>query len=197
MQTDDDHHPVDPFSRLETAANAVMERAEAGSRRIAYERGNRLSLLWIHGIVGSLAGIQQLLYGSATQIETVTGPHARLVMGPLAFVGGVILILGLTRTPRRSIPMEAVGLTLIALWDLSMTCGLLYARLHQNEFHRIPFGQPLPQGYVPAYPVAVYAGMFGLLVVHLWTLRLLRRDKTVLAEEYPGQGDDEDADAVR
>lgn len=178
-----DENLLEPFERLEVAAELVMERAEASARRVAYERGNRLSLLWIHGIVASVAGLQQILYGSATQLEVLLGPWVRLFLGPVAIIGGLILLSGLLKRPR-SIPMEAVGLSFVALWDGSMTLGLGAARILQNNYHVIPFGQQLPAGYVPAYPIAVYGGMFALLVVHLWTLRLLKRH--VLPTEQGG-----------
>lgn len=165
----------DPYDRLESAAEAVMARAELASNRILYERGNRLGLLWVHAVVGTLAGGQQLIYGSASQVEQITGPSARLALGPLAFLGGLVLALGLSRRPRRSIPLEGVGLALLASWDLAMTAGLAYARWHQHDFHLLGFHTPMPPGYVPAYPVAVYGGMFALLVIHLATLRHLRR----------------------
>lgn len=166
----------DPFDRLESAAEAVARRVEATTARVSYERANRLGLLWTHGVVGVAAGLQMLLFGTATTIETIFGPQARIVMGPLAFLGGTVLILGLTRHPRRSIPMEAVGLALLATWDLLMTAGLAYARWHQHEYHVLALNERLPQGYVSAYPIAVYGGMFALLSIHLWTLRILRRD---------------------
>lgn len=163
---------INPLDRLESAAEVVMERAEITARRVMYERGNRLGLLWVHAVVGMLAGTQQLLWGSATQIEAITGPHMRLFMGPLAMVGGIILAAGLISKPR-SIPMEAIGLGFIACWDFCMTVGLAYARWSQHDFHILPVSQPMVTGYVPAYPVAVYGGMFALLVIHLLTLRHL------------------------
>lgn len=151
-----------------------MHRAEHASRRVLYERGNRLGLLWVHGIVGVVGGMQQLLYGSATQVEDALGPWVRLLLVPLALGGGLLLLLGLTRKPQRSIPLEAVGLALVACWDLAMTAGLAYARYAQHTYRPLPLLRPMPHGYVPAYPITVYAGMLALLVIHLVTLRHLR-----------------------
>lgn len=171
----------DPFEQLQSAAEAVARRAEASTSRVTYERANRLGLLWVHGVVAVMAGLQMILWGTATAIEALFGPDSRFTMGPLAFIGGAVLLLGLTRHPRRSIPMEAIGLSVIALWDLMMTAGLAYARWHQHDFHVLAITERQPQGYVSAYPMAVYGGMFALLAIHLWTLRILRRDK----EEQP------------
>lgn len=164
----------DAYDRLEHAAERVARRAEDTQNRSDYETQNRLSLLWVHAVVALLAGVQMLLYGTATQFEALFGPQSRLLMGPLALVGGVALVWGLTRKPRR-IGSEALGLSLVALWDLAMTLGLAYARIHQDKWAVISPHEDLPLGYVPAYPVTVYAGMFVLLVVHLWTLRVMRR----------------------
>lgn len=160
----------DPFERLEAAAEAVAHRAAAQTERVAYEAGNRLGLLWVHAVVALLAGTQMLLWGSASQVEAVLGPTARLPMGLLAVVGGLWLSVGLTRKPR-SIPAEAVGLCLVALWDLAMTLSLAYARARQHDYHLLGLRTPMPDHYVPAYPVSVYGGLLALLVIHLLTLR--------------------------
>lgn len=161
----------DPLDRLEDAAELVARRAQRNTNRMSYERGNRLGLLWVHSLVSLLAGVQMLLFGSATQIEHIVGPESRLVMGPLGLAGGLLLALGLTRKPQRSIPLEAAGLALVALWDLAMTVGLAVARWTQHDYVPLGVHQPQPPGYVPAYPVAVYGGLLALLVIHLLTLR--------------------------
>lgn len=163
-----------PFSRLEDAAERVASRAQSTTARIAYESGNRLGLLWIHGLVGTTAGVQMLLYGTATVIEANVGPWSRYALGLAALIGGVTLLVGLTRVPR-SIPLEAVGLSFLAFWDGCMTVGLAWARWHQHDYRVLGMHERLTEGYVSAYPVSVYAGLFGLLVIHLWTLRLLRK----------------------
>lgn len=164
----------DPYDRLESAAEAVVARAADARNRVSYEQGNRLGLLWVHALVSFLAGVQMLAYGSAVQIETLVGPHVRLVMGPLGIAGGLLLAGGLHRRPR-SIELEAAGLSLVALWDLAMAVGLGYARLAQRSYQPLAMGQPQPPGYVSAYPFTVYAGLFALVVIHLLTLRRLRR----------------------
>ena len=164
----------DPLDRLEEAAELVTARVQRTQSRQAYEIANRLGLLWVHGLVATLAGIQMMLWGTASQIEQVAGPGARFIMGPVAVVGGIALIGGLLGRPR-SIHLEGLGLALIALWDLAMTAGLAWARVHQNNYRVLGPHEPQPHGYVPGYPIAVYAGLLALLVIHLWTLRLLRR----------------------
>lgn len=166
-------HEDDPFDRLEQAAELVMARAETASQRMVYERANRLGLLWVHAFVGITAGVQQLLWGTAPTIETLFGPGARLITAPIGLVGGFVLALGLTHRPR-NIGAEAVGLALVSVWDLAMTLGLAYARLKQADYRFIGMHEPLPPGYVSAYPITVYGGMFALLLVHLWTLRHVR-----------------------
>jgi hypothetical protein len=159
--------PSDPLDRLEHVAERVVNRVE-------YEQGNRRGLLWVHACMGLLAGPQMLLWGSATTIETALGVWSRVLMASLGFFGGVLLASGLSRRPR-SIPLEVAGLALVGLWDGLMALGLIYARVKQNDYHLIPLGQPLPAGYVVAYPITVYAGLLALICIHLYTLRRLKR----------------------
>jgi hypothetical protein len=176
----------DPLDRLEEVAEKVATRAQNNASRAAYESGNRFGLLWVHAGVGMVAGMQMLLFGTATQIEAFFGSYARLVMGPLALVGGFVLAWGLTRHPR-AVWHEATGLFLLASWDLCMTIGLAVARFNQHYYQVLPIGQAQPRNYVPAYPVSVYGGMLGLLFIHLLTLRFVWRQNK---EEDDGSGTD-------
>jgi hypothetical protein len=164
----------DPYDRLEAAAEIITRHAEETDTRVRYETGNRRSLLWVHAVMGMLAGTQMALFGSATIIETVVGVWTRPVMATLGITGGLCLAAGLLSRPR-SIPLEVAGLALVGLWDLAMACGLGFARIQQHNFAVIPLDRPLPPGYVSAYPVTVYAGLFALILIHLWTLRALRK----------------------
>lgn len=157
----------DPLSRLETTAERIAGRAQ-------YEQANRRGLLWVHALMGILAGAQMGVWGTATTLENVVGPYSRYLMAGIGIVGGICLAAGLINRPR-SIPLEVCGLALVGLWDLLMTLGLAYARFDQNEYRPLGIGDPLTQGYVVAYPITVYAGLLALIVIHLWTLRRLRR----------------------
>lgn len=157
----------DAFDRLETAAERVARRAE-------WEQANRVGLLWVHGLMGLLAGPQMLLWGSASVIENAVGVWARVALAAIGTVGGLFLVVGLRRRPR-SIPLEVVGLFSVGTWDLLMAAGLLIARFQQHDYRLIPLGKPLVTGYVVAYPITVYAGLTALVAIHLWTLRRLRK----------------------
>lgn len=166
MTAPDDNQP-DPIDRLEEVASRLATRT-------VYETENRRGLLWVHGLMGLFAGPQMFLWGSATTIEQSIGVHSRIAMAGLGLVGGLLLIAGLSRRPR-SIPLEVAGLALVGLWDLAMTVGLTFARILQNDYRIIPPGTPLVPGYVVAYPITIYAGLFALICVHLYTLRRLVR----------------------
>lgn len=157
----------DPLDRLQTHAERIATLA-------AYEQGNRRALLWVHAICGLTAGVQMALYGSAPTIEAALGSWSRLLMAALGVLGGAFLAVGLSRRPR-SIPLEAVGLAFVGLWDFLMCAGLAYARFRQNSYHPIPLGHQAPTGYVSAYPISVYAALLALIVIHLLTLRRLMR----------------------
>lgn len=156
---------ADPLDRLENAAERIIGRAE-------YEQANRRGLLWIHALIGILAGAQMALWGTATTLELAAGPDSRYVMAGVGILGGSLLAAGLSMRPR-SITLEVAGLTLVGLWDLLMTAGLAFARIQQNDYRPLDLGAPLMPGYVVAYPITVYAGLAALIAVHLWTLRRL------------------------
>jgi hypothetical protein len=162
----------DPFDRLEKGVKRIAPWVE----RSKWETGNRIGLLWVHAIVGLFSGPQMALWGSATIIESAVGIWTRPILASLAFGGGMFLALGLTHKPR-SIPLEVIGLTLIGTWDLFMTAGLVFARWHQHDWSIIPLDETLPEGYASAYPQMVYAGLFALIVVHLATLRSLKKNR--------------------
>ena len=158
---------TNPFDRLDAAA----ERVE---HRVTWETANRRGLLWTHACVGLTAGPFMLAFGSSTTIEAAIGVWTRTVLGLLSFVGGLLLASGLLVRPR-SVKLEAAGLAVLALWDLCMVAGFILARAKQADFTLRGLDEALPAGCVVAYPVPVYAGIFALLVIHLWTLRKLRR----------------------
>lgn len=159
----------DPYDRLERAAELVAARSE-------WERSNRVGLLWVHAVVGCLAGAQMLLYGSASNIEALVGVWSRTALGLLGLVGGATLAAGIIRRKRhrsRWIEFEAFGLLFLGLWDLAMCAGMFVARVKAGDFTPRSVFEPLPAAgtYVLPYPIAVYGGLFALVCVHLWTLR--------------------------
>lgn len=162
--------PSDPFDRIEGAAENL-------ARRVIWEQGNRIGLLRVHVAVGILTGGQMLAFGSAATLEALFGPAIRIFLGVLGMTGGIILLIGLEKRPR-SIVMEALGLTLLGLWDLTMTVGLAWARIHSTSFGLKWPWVPLPPpeaGFVTPYPATVYAGLGALITIHLWTLRKFKR----------------------
>lgn len=161
------------LDRLEKVAGNVARQAE-------WERANRVGLLWAHAGVGLLAGVQMLLFGTASNIEELVGLWTRAALGSLGVVGGLVLALGIRRRHRHRhywLECEAIGLVLIGLWDLCMALGMLVARIQAGGFKPRALWEPLPPPgtYVLPYPVAVYAGLFLLICVHLWTLRKFKK----------------------
>ena len=165
----------DAFDRLEHAAEDVARRAD-------WERSNRVGLLWVHAGVGVTAGVQMLAFGSSANIEELIGVWSRAALGALGIVGGVVLALGIQRRYRhraRWLELEAAGLILLGIWDLCMCVGMAVARFQAGDFS--PRGLfehlPAPGTYVLPYPISVYAGLFGLICVHLWTLRRFKKGR--------------------
>lgn len=161
----------DPLDRLEQAAEKVARRSE-------WESSNRIGLLRIHAFMGAVGGLQILAYGGPSNIENSVGVWTRAALGFLAVTGGLILALGLARRPR-SIPLEAVGLALIGVWDFCMTAGLAWARFQQGQFAPSWLTEALDPSYIRPYPVTIYAGLFAMICVHLWTLRHKKRERAL------------------
>lgn len=157
----------DPLDRLETAAEKIARRGE-------WETANRIGLLRIHAGMASVGGLQILAYGGPSNIEDSVGVWTRAALGFLALTGGLILATGLARRPR-SIPLEAVGLALIGVWDLAMTLGLAWSRFRQGQFSPAWLTEALDPSYVRPYPITIYAGLFAMICVHLWTLRYKKK----------------------
>ena len=167
--------PPDAFDRLEEAAESLVLRSE-------WERANRVGLLWVHAVVGCTAGVQMMLYGSASNIEALVGVWSRAALGILGISGGLILAAGIFRRKRHQsywIEFEAAGLLLLAAWDFAMMAGMLAARLMAGDFAPRALFEPLPPAgtYVLPYPISVYAGLFALVCVHLWTLRRFKKGR--------------------
>ena len=163
----------DAFDRLEEAAEKVALRSE-------WERANRVGLLWVHAVVGCLAGVQMLLFGSASNIEELVGIWSRTALGLLGIFGGLVLASGIRRRKRHRcywIEFEAGGLALLGAWDFAMMLGMFAARLRAGDFAPRALFEPLPPPgtYVLPYPIAVYGGLFALVCVHLWTLRRFKK----------------------
>ena len=152
----------DAYDRLEQAAENVATRAE-------WERANRVGLLWVHAVVGFVAGLQMLLYGSASTIEASVGVWSRAALGGMGVLGGVLLAGGIVRG--RSVVLEALGLAVIGLWDALMAVGFIVARVRAGQFSPRNLLEPIPDGYVLPYPISIYLGLAALIAVHLWTLR--------------------------
>lgn len=162
MASDDD-----PLDRIETEVTRLAQSHQ-------WEQDNRRGLLWVHALIGLTAGVQMFLWGSATTIENSVGVWSRVAMACLGIVGGLFLISGLRKRPR-SVSLEAIGLVIVGVWDGAMMVGLAIARVKQHDFHIIALNTPLSQGYVVAYPIAVYAGLLALICIHLSTLvKMLR-----------------------
>ena len=165
----------DAFDRLEEAAENVARRAE-------WETGNRVGLLWIHVGIGLFAGSQMLAFGSAGNIEALVGVWSRTVLGVLGVLGGLVLALGIQRRKRHRgawLELEAIGLALLGLWDFLMAVGMAAARIQAGDFSLRALNEPLPPvgTYALPYPISVYLGLFGLICVHLWTLRRFKRGR--------------------
>ncbi|MBT56583.1 MAG: hypothetical protein CMF72_24685 [Mameliella sp.] len=137
-----------------------VEAVEAVTAQATWENTNRIGLLWVHAGIGIVGGVLILARGGSTalnELNAAWGP----ITGWVALMGGLMLADGLSHDPR-SVPREATGLFAMLAWDLIMGVGFIIAAAENGT-------QP--------YPVAIYGGLALLILVHLFTLRKVRKAK--------------------
>lgn len=173
--------PVSAADRHTAAFEASVDEVERQALRLlvldgqrqhhyVWENANRVGLLWAHGLAGLITGTLMLMFGTASTIEAEYGVAARSVMAGFGILGGVLLVGGLTRRPRRSIRLEASGLGCLMVWDLVMMAGFA-ALIAQRPPQILAPWEPLPEGTALPYPIAIYGALLVLLALHLVTLR--------------------------
>lgn len=153
----------------EAALKLVAENEEA-QRQFIWAQQNRLGLLWVHAGIGFIVGTAMLVYGTAYNIEQEFGLWTRTFFALLGIGGGGILAWGLTRKPVRSIPAEALGLVLLAVWDILIAGAFVTVVAASPPDPAWPW-EEIPQTAARLYPVGVYLGIFALLGLHVYTLR--------------------------
>ncbi|GEP40406.1 hypothetical protein NPS01_40690 [Nocardioides psychrotolerans] len=153
------------------SANAFGRRRPLAAAE--WEQANRLGMLLLHALIGLMAGLLILFNGTAATFDQY-GDWMRLTTGGLAFVGGAVLVAGLAWRST-SILLEMVGLTILALWTLTMAGGFVLASLSAGvliiEWPWHAFSD------MPAerlYPIVLYLGLFLMTSLHLWTASRLR-----------------------
>lgn len=170
-----------PIDRLVKAVDELERETRTTERRLYWEKSNRLGLLWVHAFIGLGAGLLMLTAGGPLSLE-VAGVWVRVVLGALALTGSGLLAYGLRTFPwrkDRSLNHEAVGLALLALWDVLMAVGFVLALLHTpgSPTWIFPPWSADVIGPQRPYPIIVYSGLFALISIHLSTLRQLGKDR--------------------
>ncbi len=157
------HGPADG-ARSATAGFGVRGQQQ-------WERANRRGLLTVHAFVGTFAGTLILLNGTA---GTFDGTLLRPLTGSLALGGGALLLAGLVLN--RSMRLEIAGLVVLAVWDLAMAAAFAAAAAASHDVVMAwPWEMATHVSSVRLYPIVLYVGLFVMMVVHLTTLRQVRR----------------------
>ena len=134
-----------PFHRAESALLSLELRTR-------YDERNRLALLSIHGVMGVVVGWLMLRYGTPDAWAQAVGEGRDWILATPALLGGTLLLAALYLLGRNLL-IEAVGMSLILAWDVTMVV-ILYR-----------FG-------LNPYAVAVYVTMAALMCIHIGTLAL-------------------------
>lgn len=163
---------------MQEALDRLEQATEAIAKRDRYNSRNRRALLVIHGVMGVSVGILLFTGGSAQSMIDVFGEGSPVLwlLNLSSLCGGLVLLAGVFIRQRRpgildrlSTLLEAVGMTVMLLWDAGMAVTLGVAA-HKAATD----GDPLT--HTAAYPVAVYTGLAALMAVHLLTLLELISD---------------------
>lgn len=179
-QDDDKNDKVDrllaAIEEAERQALKVLEENCEAQRQFIWAQQNRLGLLWVHGLMGVLVGLLMLAFGTASNFETMIGGWMRPFLGTLGIVGGIAIIIGLTRRPR-SIRWEAIGLALLGVWDLIIMASFTTLLFERPPHLSWPW-EVIGDAYSRPYPILIYGGLLMLLLLHLltlWSLMKLER----------------------
>lgn len=167
------------LSKLEVAADALVEQNVEAGRHYLWAQQNRIGLLWVHGVAGIGIGALMLTFGTAYNIEATVGLWTRSALAGAGMIGGALLIYGLTRVPR-SIGYEAAGLIVLAIWDAAIAASFTAVVVENPPRPAWPW-EAIPLEASRPYPVAVYLALLALLALHAWTLHGLL--KLTLANE--------------
>lgn len=140
--------------------NDRLDRADKALESLAlkqrYDERNRVTLLLVHAVGGFFAGLFIITDEPPTAWVDRFGPGEALPLGGPPLVGGLLLAFGLamryTSAPSAwRFVIEAVGMLGILAWSLVMIWVISGS------------GNAV-------YPVAVYADLAGLMLVHFATL---------------------------
>jgi hypothetical protein len=147
---------TNPWDRAEEALVALEQRTQ-------YDERNRLELLFVHAMKGMAVGVLMAAYGPPDAWLLEFGTHSAFFLWAPALVGGIALMAGLLWN--RNILLEAIGMMSLIAWD----CLMIYT---------------LGKSGTNPYALGVYAGVAGLMFIHLRTLwRYLRARTEVLHDE--------------
>lgn len=102
---------TDPYLRAEEALVSLEQRTQ-------YDEKNRLELLAVHGFKGLAVGMAIHFGGAPPAWNDVYGASTTVFLAAPAFLGGVLLLLGLAWN--RNILLEALGMLGLLLWDILM-----------------------------------------------------------------------------
>lgn len=131
-----------PWERAEDALVTLEQRTR-------YDERNRIELLMVHALKGIGVGYMLARYGPPDAWNLEFGEGSQFFLWAPALFGGLMLMLGLLWG--RNILLEAIGMAGLITWDFLMIFTLAKSGLNP-------------------YAVVVYAGMAGLMIVHIKTL---------------------------
>lgn len=152
-----------------------QEYVDEQLRRATTALASRFIALWIYGTLGILVGLAMITTGAPSKVEDSFGPWTRLVLGLLAFAGGLLTIIGApdhTRSRGRWVA-ALVGTTLLSIWGTAMAVSYFLATLHAGFTFAWPW-QRISDDSSRLYVPLMYECLFGLFVLHVITLAKLR-----------------------
>lgn len=150
----------DPFDRLEQIARRLAARQR-------YSDKNRIALLAVHGVMGLVVAFLIAADKPAPSLLLLIGGPLLHLVNLLPAIGGGLLVGGLLL--HRNLYLEAAGMTILLAWDGFMGVAFGVVAHRYGSDHN-------PLTIAASYPIGVYLGLGGLMVVHLVTLAQMLRD---------------------
>lgn len=141
----------------------AMRNLDNIERKQTYSDQNRAQLLTIHAVTGVLTGLLIIAEGAPRAFRELVSPSqfAAVELGAAPILGGLLLAVGVFAG--RVALLEAIGISLILVWDLGMVCLFAWSWIQ------------IPDAAL--YPVSIYMQFFLLMAVHLGTALLYMRSE--------------------
>lgn len=176
---------------LLAARHGVEASAATAARAARLAEEYRMSMLYLHAVVASMAGPLFWQYAAITGLPGASWrllqplPHAPEVMSLILIGGGITLAWA---NAGRWLKVAYAALLTILVWYVAIFVTFSYAVV----MWLADGAHPPPTGQIPAtYAIVIYGGWAAVIILHLRTLRrkIRRREAAAAPFQHDPDGD--------